>query len=61
MAPFLRALQQLDVPEPAITARLVAGVIESAMRLMESGGDPDAVTRTTLALVRAAVQPASHL
>ena len=55
------ALQQLGVPELMITARLLGGVLESAMGAIESGSDPDAVTRTTIALVHAAVQPAGSL
>lgn len=61
IAPFLGALQQLAVPDLMITARLLGGVLESAMGAIESGSDPDAVTRTTIALVHAAVQPAGLL
>ena len=58
---LMGALQQLGVPELMITARLLGGVLESAMGAIESGSDPDAVTRTTIALVHAAVQPAGSL
>lgn len=61
IAPFMGALQQLGVPDLMITARLLGGVLEAAMGAIESDSDPDAVTRTTLALVRAAVQPAGSL
>ncbi|PPL19916.1 TetR family transcriptional regulator [Microterricola pindariensis] len=58
MAPFLRALQQLGVPELMITARLLGGVLESAMAAVESGSDRDTVARTAIAMIHAAVQPA---
>ena len=58
IAPFIGALQQLAVPDLMITARLLGGVLESAMGAIESGTDPDAVIRTTIALIHAAVQPA---
>lgn len=61
IAPFMGALQQLGVPDLMITARLLGGVLESAMAAIESDSDPDAVTRTTIALVHAAVQPAGSL
>lgn len=57
IAPFMAALQRLEVPDFEITARLLGGLLEAAMGAIESGSDPDAVTRTTTALVRAAVQP----
>ncbi|MFU8947889.1 TetR/AcrR family transcriptional regulator [Mycetocola zhadangensis] len=61
IAPFMRALEQLAVPEPMITARLLGGVIESAMSAIESGSSFEKVTDTTLSLIRAAVQPARSL
>lgn len=61
IAPFMGALKQLDVPDLMITARLLGGVLEAAMAAIESDSDPDAVTRTTIALIHAAVQPAGSL
>lgn len=61
IAPFLGALQRLNPPEFTITARLLGGVLESAMAAVESGLDQDAVTRTTIALIRAAVEPDGSL
>lgn len=55
VAPFLTALRDLDVPDPAIRGRLLGGVIDAAMRAVEHGTDVKAVTRTTLDVVRAAV------
>lgn len=59
IAPFMGALQQLSVPDLMITARLLGGVLEAAMAAVESGSDPDAVTRATIALIHAAVKPAA--
>lgn len=61
IAPFMAALQELNVPDVMITARLLGGVLESAMGAIESGADVDAVTRTTIGLVHAAVRPAGSL
>ncbi|MDJ1370318.1 TetR/AcrR family transcriptional regulator [Gulosibacter molinativorax] len=57
IAPFMSALRQLNVPDLMITAQLLGGMLEAAMRAIESGSDPDAVARTTIALVHAAVRP----
>lgn len=61
MAPLMRALQQQGVSEPTIIARLLGGLLQSAMRAVESGSDLQAVTHATLALVRAAVEPAGQV
>lgn len=61
IAPFMGALRALAVPDLMITARLLGGVLESAMAAIESGSDPGAVTRTTTALIHAAVRPAGSL
>ncbi len=58
IAPFMAGLQQLEVPELMITARLLGGVLEAAMGAIESGSDVDTVTRTSITLIHAAVQPA---
>ncbi len=55
-APFLRALQELETPDLELTAQLLGGVLEAAMRAIESGASLDAVTERTLTLVRAAVR-----
>ena len=61
IAPFMNALQALAVPDLMITARLLGGVLESAMAAIESGSELGAVTRTTIALIHAAVHPAGSL
>lgn len=58
IAPFLSALQQLDIPDAMIRGRLVAGMLEAAMEAVESGADLQTVTRSALELVHAAVRPA---
>lgn len=54
-APFMQALQELEVPELMITAQLLGGALEAAMAAVESGALVDAVTERTLALIRTAV------
>ena len=54
-APLLDALQTLGVPELQLTAQLLGGVIEAAMRAIEHGAPLAVVTDLTLELVRAAV------
>jgi len=53
-APFLHALKELGTPELQLTAQLLGGVLEAAMRAIESGASLTAVTERTLTLVRAA-------
>lgn len=55
-APFLHALEELGTPELELTAQLLGGVLEAAMRAIESGSPLDAVTERTLTLVRAAAR-----
>ncbi|WP_407342949.1 TetR/AcrR family transcriptional regulator [Pengzhenrongella phosphoraccumulans] len=52
-APLLAALQDLEVPDPALTAQLLGGALRAAMAALDAGCDFDAVTERTLALVRA--------
>lgn len=59
-APLLAALRDLDVPEPMIRGRLLGGMLDAAMRAVESGADPEAVTRAALEIARAAVLPAAE-
>lgn len=59
IAPFMSSLQQIGVPDVAITGRLLGGVIEAAMAAIEAGSDLDAVTTATIALLHAAVHPAA--
>ena len=54
-APLLDALQTLGVPELHLTAQLLGGVIEAAMRAIEHGAPLNEVTDLTLVVVRAAV------
>ncbi len=54
-APLLDALQMLGVSELRLTAQLLGGVIEAAMRAIERGEPLALVTDLTLVLVRAAV------
>lgn len=54
-APLLDALKTLGAPEPQLTAQLLGGVIEAAMRAIEHGARQAVVTDLTLTLVRAAV------
>ncbi|MEO6142722.1 MAG: hypothetical protein ABIP19_01990 [Dermatophilaceae bacterium] len=54
-APFLRALKELGPPDPQLTAQLLRGVLDAAMRAIESGASLAAVTDRTLTLVRSAV------
>lgn len=58
IAPFMRALGQLDVPDLMITGRLLGGVLEAAMAAIESGSALNDVTRAALALIHAALTPA---
>jgi AcrR family transcriptional regulator len=59
IAPFSTALQGLDLPDAMIRGRLIGGMLEAAMEAVESGADVEAVTRSALDLVHAAVQPAA--
>jgi AcrR family transcriptional regulator len=55
MQPFLDALRELDVDDLFVTAQLLGGMVESAMRAVENGADVDAVTRRAISITRAAV------
>ena len=46
------AVRELGVPEPALTADLIAGMLHTALTAVENGTPLDAVTQRTLALVR---------
>lgn len=50
--PFRAAVRELDVPEPALTADLIAGMLHTALAAVENGTALETVTRRTLALVR---------
>lgn len=54
-APFVAALAALGVPDVPVTARLLGGMIESAMVLVESGQPLELVLDRTVALVRSAI------
>jgi AcrR family transcriptional regulator len=53
--PLAEALHDLGDPEPELTARLLGGVLDAAVRAMDAGSPPHAVAQRTLALVRAAL------
>lgn len=57
VAPFRAAVRQLGVPEPALTADLVAGMLHSALAAVEHGAPLDTVTARTLTLVRRCLAP----
>ncbi|MCV2395199.1 TetR family transcriptional regulator [Actinotalea sp. M2MS4P-6] len=52
-APLRAALAELPVPDPELTAALLLGTVQGAVRAVESGRSLDEVTRRTLAVVRA--------
>jgi len=56
-APFLAALEELEVPNQQLTARLLAGVIDAARGALDAGVALDLVTERTLALGRFAALP----
>lgn len=55
VAPLLGALQRLDVPDVTVVARLIAGLLESAMAAVETGAAVDDVARSALRMIRGAV------
>ncbi|MGW5064205.1 hypothetical protein ACWEQ2_44275 [Streptomyces sp. NPDC004096] len=55
--PFRAAVRQLGVPEPALTADLIAGMLHTALTAAEHGTSLDTVTERTLALVRRCLTP----
>ncbi|GAA1274700.1 TetR/AcrR family transcriptional regulator [Streptomyces aureus] len=55
--PFRAAVRQLGVPEPALTADLIAGMLHAALAAVERGTPLDTVTERTLALVRHCLTP----
>jgi hypothetical protein len=57
--PFRAAVRELGVPEPALTADLIAGMLHTALTAVENGTPLDAVTQRTLALVRRCLTPAA--
>jgi AcrR family transcriptional regulator len=54
-APFIQALSDLAVPDLPVTARLLGGMIEVGMTMVETGQPLAVVTETTTALIRAAI------
>ncbi|MEU3073198.1 TetR/AcrR family transcriptional regulator [Streptomyces laurentii] len=56
--PFRAAVRQLGVPEPALTADLIAGMLHTALSAVEQGAPLDTVTERALALVRRCLTPA---
>ncbi|CAN5154968.1 hypothetical protein BH09ACT6_BH09ACT6_10150 [soil metagenome] len=55
VAPFIEALADFGVPELPLTSRLLGGMIEAAMVMVEAGESLEAVTQTTTSLVRSAI------
>ncbi|WP_112491049.1 TetR/AcrR family transcriptional regulator [Streptomyces bacillaris] len=56
--PFRAAVRELGVPEPALTADLIAGMLHTALAAVDNGTPLDTVTQRTLALVRRCLTPA---
>lgn len=50
-APMVRAVHELGVPAPELTAALIGGLIQAAVRAVDNGAPPRTVTRRTLALI----------
>lgn len=57
--PFRAAVEELGVPEPALTADLIAGMLHTALAAVENGATLDTVTKRTLTLVRRCLTPSS--
>jgi len=58
-APLRAALADLGDPDPALTAQLVMGLVDSATRAVERGATLDAVVDRTLALVHSGLGAAA--
>ncbi|HET7902009.1 MAG TPA: TetR/AcrR family transcriptional regulator [Candidatus Nanopelagicales bacterium] len=50
-APLVEALEEMDVADSALTARLVSGVVRAAAQAVAEGAPAARVTRRTLALI----------
>ncbi|GAA2933527.1 TetR/AcrR family transcriptional regulator [Streptomyces argenteolus] len=61
VAPFRDAVREIDVPEPELTADLIAGMLHTALSAVEHGTPLDTVTERTLALVRRCLTPADSM
>ncbi|MBT3166994.1 TetR/AcrR family transcriptional regulator [Streptomyces sp. Vc74B-19] len=55
--PFRAAVRELGVPEPALTADLIAGMLHTALAAVDGGAPLDTVTGRTLDLVRRCLGP----
>ncbi|WP_448316910.1 TetR/AcrR family transcriptional regulator [Streptomyces sp. CO7] len=51
VAPFRASVEEIGVPEPELTADLIAGMLHSALSAVERGAPLETVTRRSLALV----------
>ncbi|MBW4031204.1 MAG: TetR family transcriptional regulator [Acidobacteria bacterium] len=55
-APFIQALSELGIPDLPVTARLLGGIIEVGMTMVESGQPLAVVTERTTALIHGAIK-----
>lgn len=53
--PLLNALRELEVPDPELTATLIGGLIQAALRRVEHGAAPEETTRRALELIHQGV------
>ncbi|MBL1286709.1 TetR/AcrR family transcriptional regulator [Streptomyces sp. For3] len=52
VAPFRAAVREIGVPDPALTADLIAGMLHTALSAVDQGAPLDNVTERALELVR---------
>jgi len=57
-APLLRAVSDLDVPDPELTTRLIAGLVQAAAQAIASGSSRTRVQARTLALIHSGLSSA---
>lgn len=59
--PFRASVREIGVPDPLLTADLIAGMLHSALSAVDRGAPLDTVTDHTLELVRRCLSPAGTL
>lgn len=59
--PFRASVREIGVPDPSLTADLIAGMLHSALSAVDRGAPLDTVTDHTLELVRRCLSPAGTL
>lgn len=59
--PLAAAIRDLGVPDPALTGRLIAGLLQAAMSAIEEGHDPEAAGDRVLGLLRHGLSAAPSL